>query len=291
MKITLYMSVKKREIMLQNALIAGFKHTGDQVEYCATSDFRGPREWSDVAVFVGVKSHTMYEECKAAGQMTLLIDKAYTDRRDAYRFSLGGFQPFYLDTMKENTDRMRQLGININPRVVHANGKRGTHIVYAGSSQKYCDWHGLGDCNDYAVNVCAAILQQVGNSMPVLYRPKPSWWTNETIRKVVPEGTTLSGPTQSFRHVLQRCHCVVTHGSNAAVESLMFGVPVILTSAEGVSPVYKLAETRMDGIFDPYWPSDEARIQVMSNLAHCQFHVPEIQSGLAWATVKKHLKV
>ncbi len=292
MKITLYMSMnKERERILQEALVSGFRHTDDQVEYCATSDYRGPREWSDLAVFVGVKSATIFEEHRVAKKLTMLIDKAYMDRADSHRFSLGGFQPFYLDDMQEPPQRMYQRGMRPHPRRNTVVITDKWHVVYAGSSQKYCNFHSLGDCNDYSVDACAKINEALKDRMELIYRPKPSWWNNGVKGKVIPPNTRFSGPNESFRHVLQKCHAVVTHGSNAAVEALAFGVPVVLLSGKGVSPVYSLAETDLSNILDPFWPTDVERTQVLANLAWCQFRLPEIASGFAWSNVKKYLKV
>lgn len=286
--ITLYMSSKRREMMLLDALVAGFKGSGDSVEYCATSDYNGPRQWTDIACFVGVKSRERYEECRLGGKRTLLIDKSYMDRRESYRFSIDGFQPFYLPKMQETSDRLEQLGVIIRPLRTHHNSVKST-VLFAGSSQKFCDWHGLGDNNKYSVDACARINEALKGQHQLVYRPKPSWWANNKGAKIVPPNTKFSGVSEQFLHALQNCHCLVTYGSNAAVEALAHGVPVVLLSPKGVSPVYGLSEYKLENILKPFWPRDTARRQVLSNLAWCQFRVPEIESGFAWKNVKRFL--
>lgn len=284
MQVTLYLSAKRREVMLHEALVSGFRRHGEQVQYIATADYRGPIVGCDLAVFVGVKSNQMFREHQQVGQQTLLIDKAYFDRHNAYRLSLGGFQPFYLDDMHAEHRRLGSLDVTLLPR-----RRGGRNIIYAGSSQKYCNFHDLGDCNAYAVNAVAMIKARVGDKFRIIYRPKPSWWVNETKGKIVPHDARLSGPNESFARLMAQAYCVVTHGSNAAIESLSQGVPVVLLSDAKQSGVHALAERSIENVKSPYWPSDEARLQVMANLAWCQFSIPEIASGLAWDTIRKWL--
>lgn len=290
MKIVLLMSPKRRETMLLEALVKGFKKHNEEVLHVSTADYRGPIAGMDIAAFVGVKSRRMYQEHHTAKITTLLIDKAYFDRNDSYRLSLGDFQPHYLQEMKAEPRRLASLGVRI-----HERRTRGKYIIYAGSSQKYCDFHELGDCNAYAVKICAAINKVVAtwpdkDQFRVLYRPKPSWWANETPNKVVPPGTTLSGPTETLARLLPQTHCIVTHGSNSAAEAMAAGVPVITTSVLGECAVYPLCEHDINKLRNPFWPDDAKRNQVLANLAWCQFTPDEIASGFAWASVKKWVR-
>jgi hypothetical protein len=121
----------------------------------------------------------------------------------------------------------------------------------------------------------------------VHYRPKPSWAAGhpEDVKQV--PGTVFSGPDVKFRDLLQNCHAVVTHGSNAAVEAIVAGVPAIVVSrgACAAEPVAELDDQRAGR---PFFPSEERRRQWAANLAYCQFTLEEIASGAAWRTLHEH---
>ena len=288
MKIGLYLSVKRREVGLREALEKGFKRHGDTVDSMLRKEFSQHHNQSgcDLAVFVGVKSRKIWNKCMADSKQTLLLDKGYFDRAGSYRMSIGGYQPPYLDSMRQDDSRLRSLGVAIEQR------RTGDLIIYAGSSKKYCMFHDLGDVTDYAHKICAAINEHAPKDKRVLYRPKPSWWVNddEDVQKTVPPNTRLSPPEQNFKALLRSTQCIVTHGSNAAVEALAAGVPVVLTSEPGASAVYDLCEHDMAKLATPFWPTDAARKQRLANLAWCQFNLQEIAAGFAWECLKPHAR-
>lgn len=279
MKITLYLSKKVREQQLRDALTKGFTKHSETVVNASTEYFDNQK--TDLAVFVGVKSRRLFESCAKAGVPTLLIDKAYFARTQGYyRVSLGGYQPPYLDDFEApDATRLNALGVQLQPRRIG-----GRKVVFAGSSQKYCQFHGLGDVNEYARRVCADLNNRLKGEKQVVYRPKPSWWANHNTGYTPPK-TEFSGPHDSFRELLVNAHCLVTHGSNAAIEALCAGIPVIALSNKSVTPVYDLCEHRIFNVHKPAWPTDTERIRIMSKLAWCQFNMSEIANGFMWSVL------
>lgn len=288
MKVTLYLSLnKQREVEIGRALSEGFKRHGEDVETLPTEGYSQPKGDTQVAVLVGVKgaSKRIYEDHRRAARHTLLVDKSYFNRGDFYRLALDGFQPNYAHDIARPFDRLEKMGVTFQKK-----RKEGRHIVYAGSSQKYCDWHGLGSASDYAASVCFGINKRTHSGMPLYYRPKPSWAAGHPEEvKPVPD-TRFSGPKELLADRLPHCHALVTHGSNAAIEAIAAGVPVVLTSDPGVSAVWGLAQHGMDfdGLLKPFWPDDDLRRQTFANLAYCQFTLEEMERGFAWETLLPH---
>jgi len=282
----MYLSTNQREQILGAALARGFNKHGVEVRSRLRSDFwnYGISSDSDAVVFVGVKSRKMWQACIDQGRWPLLIDKSYFGRGEYYRLAYKGYQPPYLSKMHCSTGRLHGMGVSLQPRK-----GPGEFVLFAGSSNKFHLFHELEKVGDYAVRVCAELQQVIGGRMPIWYRPKPSWWANkdETDQKVVPAGTILSGPTQLFSSLLPRCHTLVTYGSNAAAEALAAGVPVLMLSPEGISPVWHLCEHDVSRVLDPYWPNGIDRDQTLANLAWCQFTLAEIEAGLAWNCIKQ----
>lgn len=291
MRVTLYLSTNRRETELKNILTRGFKQHGINVDYSSNSDWAEIN--TDLAVFVGVKSRKLYRACIEAGVVPLFIDKAYfrTPTSDYYyRASLGGYQPPYLRDMKKSSDRLERLKVKLHPRRIG-----GSRVVFAGSSRKYCEFHEIGDVHEYARRVCTELYFKLHGKKRIIYRPKPSWWSNHGAYETkvdndvyrVPAHTEFSSPNELLSHILPDTHCLVTHGSNAAVEALVAGVPVIMLSNRGASPVYDLCDHQLDNVLNPYWPSNKERITILSNLAHCQFSLEEMANGTMWEELKQ----
>jgi hypothetical protein len=288
MKITLYFSTNAREQEIGRAIVAGCQKHGVRVDARLRADFwtGSVDKEAEIIGFVGVKSRAMWKAATEAGKTTLLIDKGYFGRGEFYRMSLGAYQPPYLASMDYDTTRLNSMGVTLHNR----QEGRGTCVMYVGSSQKYCNFHGLGDNNDYARKVIMELHQHWrGSEHSVIYRPKPSWWAKhkagERRDNLKDLGVDFSTPDKLFAKELARCQVVVTHGSNGAVEALAYGVPVILLSEVGISPVHHLCSHWMHEMNNPYWPSADERLKTLSNLAWCQYTVKEISAGFAWGVI------
>lgn len=307
MKAVLYLSTNDREQEMGRALTAGFNIHGVECIAKTRGDFwasgGSPEEAvvdddADIVGFIGVKSRKMFTACTMQGKVPLLIDKGYFGRGEYYRMSLGSYQPAYLDKINGSPKRFYDLV----PGGVQPARRHGNSIMYIGSSQKYCNFHELGDNNDYSRAVLT--LMKDNWSGNIIYRPKPSWWAKtkagERRDNMRDLGVEFSGPDVQFAKVLNRCYAVVTHGSNGAAEALAAGIPVIMLSEPGVSPVLHLCEPNMESLrkpHAPYMPSVEKRQHTLFAMAWCQFTVPEMAAGLAWSQLMRwmpghpHLKV
>lgn len=293
MKITLYLShkegqLKEREAAVGGALKAGFEKHGDTVEVIPTHEYVRPDWGSSLAVVIGVKGHSkkIFEEYRRGGRQTMLVDKSYFGRTEYVRTSVGGFQPPYLHAVNRPHDRWNRISnrFRIEPKPRH---EPGNIFIFAGSSQKYCDWHDMGDVSEYAIGACHSINKTIPKDKEgkplarLLYRPKPSWVAGhpEDVRRV--PNTTFSGPDVKLGALLPKCGAVITHGSNAAVEAVISGTPAIVMSS-GACAAEIVAEHELANLWTPRFPSDDERLQWLADLAYCQFDMDEISSGLAW---------
>jgi len=126
-------------------------------------------------------------------------------------------------------------------------------------------------------------LKRVGKytNRPLIYRPKPSWKEAVSL-----SGARFSRPPELLAHLLPDAWALVTFGSNAAVEALTAGVPVIVTGDGIARP---LARTQEENIDDLFIPSDAVRRQWLADMAYCQFNVQEMESGLAWKILREQI--
>lgn len=81
---------------------------------------------------------------------------------------------------------------------------------------------------------------------------------------------------------LPKAWAVVCHSSNAAVEALMHGVPVFVTSP--IAAAFRMGKSNLAEIEYPYYP--DGRYEWAGVLAANQWTMAEIERGLAWRAMK-----
>lgn len=279
MLIRLYVSDKAREHQIAQAFCEGAHRFGHRTEVCSTGSYTAPDPAIDIAVMVGVKgiSGRCFHDFRAAGRRIILIDKGYCrhpdpQQRHYFRLSVDAPQPLaYLQRRPHDAQRRLHLPWTIRPR-----RSSGRHIIFAGSSEKYCRFHALGDATAYA----DAVIQQLkrDSDRPIVYRPKPSW-----VAAVPIAGSLFSRPPRTLGHELHDAYALVTHGSNAALEAILAGVPCIVLGDGIARP---MSRTTLADINDLYYPPDHERLQWLADVAHCQFTLPEFSQGLAWDSIQ-----
>ena len=75
---------------------------------------------------------------------------------------------------------------------------------------------------------------------------------------------------------LEGAHCLVTHGSIAAVEAVILGCPVFVHADSAAALVGK---TELKDIEKPAYPDRTAWAHA---LAHCQWNEHELAAGVHW---------
>ena len=79
---------------------------------------------------------------------------------------------------------------------------------------------------------------------------------------------------------LRNAHCLVAHGSIAAVESVVMGCPVFV---EPISAAALVGSTDLSQVESPTYPD---RIKWLHSLAYCQFHEDELCDGTLWRLIR-----
>lgn len=82
---------------------------------------------------------------------------------------------------------------------------------------------------------------------------------------------------------LQDAHCLVTYASNAAVESLFYGVPVIVLGPSAAKPL----SWSWSQIESPIYP--DSRDALFAFLANNQWTLEEFYNGLAWNALQRDI--
>jgi len=271
---------------ISGAFASGVLACGDDYIQPRLEEYTGtPDPNVDVAVFLGVKNNTrdVFRSYLAAGKAAVIWDKGYTRIRGGplktlyWRVSVNAFQPHhYLFNTPHDSERWERLGLKIKPMKPERKTGQG-RILYCGGSQKYCDWHDLGDATKYAEWVLRKARKYT--TRPLAYRPKPGWEEATPI----PGVTYATGLFGTFGKELPGTYQVVVFGSNAAFEALINGVPATVLG-DGIAR--SLANTSLRDLERPRLPSQDEVYKLASAAAYCQWTMEEMASGVAWEHVR-----
>jgi len=193
----------------------------------------------------------------AAGRPFLYIDRGYLRRGRMAAAGLGqdpghGYWRWHRSAWQMETlrprppDRLQKLMLPVRPWRA-----AGSHIVVAAPTDTYARFHGIEGWLDATLE----ILKDLTDRAVVVRRKYDP----------VPLDQALRG-----------AHALVTHGSIAAVEAAVMGVPVFV---DPVSAARHVGLTDLSLIETPVYPD---RAPWLAALAYCQFDEREMIDGTMW---------
>lgn len=195
---------------------------------------------------------------QARGRRFIFWDRGYFRRVFATwlpRGEAGGFYRWHINSCQMQSvrdvpdDRWRAAGIELKDW-----NKGGRHIVLADQGPNY--WATHADAG-WVERTVAELKRYTDREIRI--RGKES---------KVPLYDDLAGT-----------HALVTHGSIAAVESIIMGCPVFV---DPVSAAALVGETEFSKIETPIYP---AREPWLHSLAYCQFNEDELVDGTLWKLI------
>lgn len=179
------------------------------------------------------------------------LDHAYFGRKKCYRLTRGAFMPPSI--VERDGGRWKELRekFHVKPQPQRRDGKTILVCLHRPETYRF-----FGE-PDFAQTIKARIKAQTAR--PIVLRER------ESPRSLVDD--------------LGSAHCVVHYASNAAIDALVEGVPVITLGPHITAPVSCRLED-IDGELtmpdlDAFW----------RHLAYSQFSLTEFESGLAWQVV------
>lgn len=195
----------------------------------------------------------------ARGRTWVYWDRGYFDRVFAtclptgdnggyYRWHIGSFQMKKIQSVSD--DRWRSLKSHSSLRPWN---KLGRHIVIAAPTRTYAKFHSTRDWIADTIDALARITNR-----QLVIRDK------EHCRN------------RPLQEDVEGAHALVTHGSNAAVESVVLGCPVFVDASSAAALV---GRTDLKDIENPVYPD---RDEWLKSLAYSQFSEPELVDGTLW---------
>lgn len=279
MRVCFFSSEKARERLLADAFMRGVIEHGDDAFMRPLGDEGNTTIEAECFVMVGVKSRELFHAHWSRGAHVIMLDKGYVRHSgpgpiptwEYWRVSVDAHHPtqYLMDTARPS-DRFDRLNLEVQPWRT-----KGKQVVIAGSSAKYHAFYDLKDPTTFAKQIIKELLPR---GRPIIYRPKPSWKEAVEIK-----GSIFSRGKESIMDVLAGAHALVTHGSNATFEAMLAGIPSIVLGEAVAKPI---SSTSLTEIEDPRIASDEERLQLLHNLAYCQWRMSEFASGEAWSFIR-----
>lgn len=178
------------------------------------------------------------------------LPRAASLEKSYYRWHLNAFQS---QTLRDvSAERWRALDLD---RVVRPWQKNGRHIVIAAPTRTYARFH---RCETWIADTIDALARV-------------------TDRQLVIRDKETKRPLQDD---LDRAHCLVTHGSIAAVESIVLGTPVFVHPSSAAALV---GLTDLARIERPLYPDRE---RWLHSLSHDQYNETELVDGTLWRMMR-----
>jgi hypothetical protein len=199
---------------------------------------------------------------KAEGRDWVYWDRGYNRRVFAtdlpigtdggmYRWHLNGFQMQAIRDVP--ADRWKATKTDLWPWA-----KDGKHIVVAEPSGTYQRFHGIEGWTERTI----AELKQL-TDRPLVIRDKE-----------------MQRFGRKLHEDLKGAHCLVTHGSNAAVEAVIMGCPVFVHPDSAAALAGRAGLTDIN---EPLYPDREPWAR---SLAYSQFNERELVDGTLWKLLK-----
>lgn len=272
-KVNVYYSVESgRSVEVARAMEAGARRHRYTVTRLQTAMYRQPD--ADVAVFYGLMRNII-DGYRRVGRPTIYIDLGYWGRHEGgrragfHKLALNARHPTaYFQRRQHASSRFDHFQIPIRE---WRSPNRGGYILLAGMSAKAATAEGFRP-EEWERSTIAHIRRYTDRE--IVYRPKPNW----------PDATDLPGTRMrrgkdgDIETYLDNCHAVVTHHSNAAIDALLYGVPVFCW--DGVAAAPGKACSDLSRIENP--PMAVAREQWAFDIAWTQWNIAEMTSGAAW---------
>lgn len=215
----------------------------------------------DVIPIVGCQpeSTPLIEKWRKSNRPWIYWDRGYCDRVFAtclpegdkggyYRWHLGSFQMRAMRPVPDDRWKARKAAGVVRPWA-----KNGKHIVIAAPTRTYARFH---RCESWIADTIDALARVTDRQLVI--RDK------EQYRK------------RPIQKDIEGAHCLVTHGSIAAVESVILGCPVFVHPDSAAALVGK---TDLKEIETPVYPEREPWLR---SLAYCQFSEAELVDGTLW---------
>ena len=213
-----------------------------------TELFDGP-----VALFVSPSRWTVLKAAQEQGRDWFYGDHGYFGRKTYYRITKNAYQ--YQEMTEASPDRWERFRREIQPW-----NNSGSHILVCPNSDVYCQLHGFS-VDTWLHEVTTTLKAHTDRDIRVRWKSSPT-----------PIGFDLLD-----------AWAVVVYSSAAALDALIYGVPVFVMAPFAAGSTLGLSD--LTKIESPIRP--DGREPLFWSLSYQQWTLPEIFSGMAWRQLQE----
>lgn len=252
---------------------------GDVIEPVGLDDNFKPG-W-DAACILGIGYISTWDRVQSAPVPMVYFDKGFTRTGDYNYASIGAYRPVdYVGDWGKPDDRRKRFGWEPKPwREPTPDG----HILIAGSSLKFHEFHRLGHPEQWRDNIAREIRKY--SKRWIKYRPKPNQPLGDVCLGL--NGDWRADSRKPLEEDLTNCHVCITHGSSVALDALLAGVPGIVL---GTAITLPISDSKLERVERPYLATMYERTALLNDLGYCQWSNVEYADGTAWRHIKPELQ-
>lgn len=283
MQVAFFHSIKTWCVEFAEAFKQGAAKHGDTVvPVDLDSEFKPG--W-DAACILGIGYISTWDRVQASPIPMCYLDKGYTRTGDYFYTSIGAYRPVqYVGDWGKPDDRRKKFGWEPTPwREPTPDG----HILIAGSSLKFHEFHRLGHPEQWRDNLVREIRKF--SKRRIKYRPKPNQPLGDVWFDL--NGDWKADVRRPLETDLTNCHVCITHGSSVALDAMLVGVPGIVL---GTAITLPISDHDIACVEKPYLAPMHERLALLNDLGYSQWSVAEYGDGTAWGHIKpellKHIK-
>lgn len=212
------------------------------------------------AVLRGITKRKQMDLCRQHGRDFYYIDTGYfgNGKKKTYHRVTKNDVQYFGPVIDRPGDRFERTGVK--PAKCRADGR---NILLAPPSQKLLNLYDI-DLETWLEQTLAEIKKNTDRE--VIVRRKP--------------GRTARTSDDSMEAALsQDIYCLITFGSIAAGEALIYGKPAITLGPNAAAPICSTSLKDIESIKKPSLDELQAWCR---HIAYCQFTEPEMRDGTAW---------
>jgi hypothetical protein len=270
-----------------DALARGIISNGDDVVY-------NERD-ADVAVIWSIlfagrmePNKDVYADFKARGKPVLVVEVGQLRRGITWRlgFDAVNAKGRFPKPPHENTNRWDKFGIELKP---WRESDMFDYIVIATQRQDSMQWQGLPPTEEWVCQWIDVIKRHT--KRPIVLRPHPRDYMTDFYYVSHKHPDTLISTPKSindkdrmdFPSLLEKTHLVINWSSGPAVESIINGVPVIVSEDSFAHSISTDSITAIEN------PSKPDRKHWCEKMAYTEWYEEEIAEGEPWRLLKEYL--
>lgn len=271
MKIALHLSESKsHHLTLMRHMQVGIEAAGFTCIVAGRKDEVGIPD-ADMGVVFGIAG-TASGLLDYYGTRVGFVDKGYFGRGTFLRFVPGSIHPRG-DFRSSDPRPFKRAGDLI---VTHH--QFGASVLLAGDSGKGAQFFGGRDARESHVEVAQKLIaMKLG---PVVYRPKPTWRDARPI-----DGTTYDDLEKPIDRSIRYARAVVTWASNAAVDAIRWGRPVVALEPSSAVSRWVPRELNEDNLTRTLPLT--LRREILYGLARYQWKTTDFANAATWHAIRE----